>query len=108
MRCGKGLVQIEVQHVNPQITRAGDTHQGIQVCPVAVDQTAAVMDGLANLQYVLFKQSQRIRIGQHQSDDRVIALLLQGFQVNVAALVRRQLDNCVTAHGGRSRIGTVS
>ena len=78
VRGGEGLVQVEVHHVDAQVAGADDAQQGIQVGAVAIDQPAAIVDDLDDLLEVFVEQTERVRIGQHQSDRRYRRRQLSG------------------------------
>jgi hypothetical protein len=53
VRCGEGLVQIEVHDVKTQLAGFDDTHDSVQVGPVTIEQSTTSVDEPGNLQYVL-------------------------------------------------------
>ncbi len=69
MRRRKRLVQVQMDHVDAHVARPRDADQRIHVGAVHVDQPAGVVNDLADLLDVSFKQSERVRIGQHQARD---------------------------------------
>ena len=107
VRDGEGLVQVEVHQVEAQVARADDAEQGVQIRAVAIHQAAAAMHQLNHLFDVLIKETQCVRVGEHHADDRVIAGGFQRFEVNVAALIRWDGDNCHAHHADRGGIGPV-
>ncbi len=107
MRGGKGLVQVEMHHINAEIAGPDDPQQRVQVGAIAIDQTAGGMNDLDHLQHVLVKQAERVGVGQHQAGQGVVAFGRQRFQIDIAAWVGCQLDHPHAAHGGSGRIGAV-
>ncbi len=73
VRGGKGLVQVEMHQVKAQVAGADDPEQGVQVGPVSVDQPAAGVDNLDDFFEMLIKKPERVRVGQHQPDDGLVA-----------------------------------
>ena len=65
MRCGECLVQIDMHHVESHVTRSTSPQHRIQVRPVVIHQSAAVVYPLGNLRNILLEQSQRIRVCHH-------------------------------------------
>ena len=66
VRRRKRLVQIQVHHVDAEVTRPRDTHQRVHVRAIHVDQRALFVQDLGNLLDVLFEHAHRVRIGDHQ------------------------------------------
>ena len=73
VRDGEGLVQVEVHQVEAQVAGTDDAEQGVQICAVAVHQAAAAVNQLDHLFDVLIEETERVRVGEHHANDRVIA-----------------------------------
>ena len=84
---GKGLVQVKVHDVDAQVCRSDDAHDRVQVGPVAVEQPAAAVHQLGDLEHALVKEAQRVGIGEHHARDALVAVGTQVVQVDVAARV---------------------
>ena len=59
--------------IDAHVSRARDADERIHICAIHVNQSAGFMNYLANLPDVLFKQSERVRVGQHQSRDVAVS-----------------------------------
>jgi len=100
-------VQIEVHHVNPQVARAGDAHQGVEVGPVTVDQAAGIVDNFSDFFDVFLKKAEGVGIGQHQAGGSFIASGSESLQVYVTPLVAGNLLHAEAAHCTRGGVGAV-
>lgn len=60
------LVQVQMHRVEAQLAQLHLPHQGIHVCPVAIQKPALAVDDLAYLQDLRLKEPQRIGQSQHQ------------------------------------------
>ena len=86
MRGGKGLVQVVMHHIEPDIAGPDDPQQRVQVGAISIDQTARRMHQADDvLHHVLVKKAERVRVGQHQTCEGVVAFGRQRFQVYIAA-----------------------
>ena len=62
---GKGLVEVQVQDVHADLARPHDAQDGVHVGPVAVDETAPVVDDPGDLADVLLEETQGVGVGDH-------------------------------------------
>ena len=65
------------------------------------------MDGLDDRLDLLLEQPQGVGVGQHQADHALIADRLERDQIDIAPLIRGELDRLETAHSHRGRVGAV-
>ncbi len=102
-------MQVEVHDVDPHIPRTGDSHQGIEVGTVTVDQAATLVHQLADLFDIGLEQSKRVWVGDHQCSDIVIHVCLNLFQCehtlgsNRHDIITRQSCGCRIGTMGRIR-----
>ena len=66
------------------------------------------MNDLGNFQNIFFKQTQGIRIGQHQRRRRFIGHRPQGFHIDIALCVAWNLLHRKAGHNRAGRIGSMS
>src|SRR5437016_107336 len=62
VRCGKGLVQVEMDDINAHITGPRHPYQRVHVCAIHVNQAARVMYDLADLLNVCFEETKCVRV----------------------------------------------
>ena len=86
MRRREGLVQVDVQNVDAEISRPRDAHHRVEVRPIHVDQRAARVKDFSDLCDLTFEDTQRVRIGHHDGSDVVVHDLLQMDEVNSPVL----------------------
>ena len=65
------------------------------------------MDQARDFQNVLIEESQRIRVGQHQSRRVLAQYSLQGLQVHAAVRIRRNIHDLKAAHRRCRRVRAV-
>ena len=61
MRRRERLVQVDMQHVDPEVSRPRHTHHGIQIGAVHIDKSAVGVDDLGNLGDIAFENAQSVR-----------------------------------------------
>ena len=81
-------MQIEMHDIKAQIAGPYNPQQGIQISPIAINQTACIMYHLDNFHDVLIKQTEGIRVCEHQAGQGFIAFRFEGFQINVTPFIR--------------------
>ena len=103
----EGLVEVQVHHVEAQVSQLGAPQEGVHIGAVAVDDPARFVDEPAHLQDVGIEQSQCA--GQRQHDARQLRArgLSQRLDVRVAARVRRQRHDLEARHGRRGGVRPV-
>ena len=67
MRCRKSFVQVQVNDINAHVAGARNPYERVHVRAVHVNQPACVVDDLTNLFDAALKQTDRIRVRQHQA-----------------------------------------
>ena len=82
VRCGEGLMQIEVKHIKSHITGTYYTHQRIHIGSVIVKESSTCMYKLCYLLYILFEQTQGVRIGHHDTCNGIVKQRLQVFHIH--------------------------
>src|ERR1700749_2575763 len=70
MRNGKSLVQIQVTDVGADQSRAGESNLSVHIGSVHIDQTAIIMDSLADILNAFFENSVSRGISDHQTGQR--------------------------------------
>ena len=108
MGSGKRFVQIQMHHVETHVRRAGHSHDGVQVGAVVIKQTAAVMDNPGNFKNLLFKQTQSVGIGKHESGQVFIRHAFKRLEIDQSPRIGRNLYHLETGHGRAGRIGPVT
>ena len=98
VRGRKGFVQIKMHHVEPQITGADNSHNGIKVCAVVVHETARLVDNRSNFQNMFVQKPEGIRIREHQRRRVFADRFFQCFEIHVAALIAFHVDDFKAAH----------
>ena len=78
MRCGEGLVQIDVHHIEAHISRTAHAEHGVEVGSVVVHQTATIVHQSCYLWNLGFEDTQGVGVGHHHAGN-IIAK--QWFQV---------------------------
>ncbi len=76
----KRLVQIQVHHIDAEISGAHFADQGVHICPVHVEQTALCVHDVGNLVNLLLKNPQGIGIGEHERGYVLVHLRRQSAQ----------------------------
>jgi len=106
----KGLMQIQMADIGPNVTRPAEPYLSIQVGTIHIDLTAIRVDDFANLFDPFFKDSVRGRIRDHQRSQ----VLLVGFgfgaeisDIDVAVFVTGDSDDFESRHDGAGGIGSV-
>ena len=107
MRGGKGLVQIDVYHVEAHITWPRHSHDGVEVRAVVIEQAACAMHDLCHGENVLFKQAQRVRVGEHQPGDFAVHFCAQVVEIHQAVFVAGDLHHVVAHHMRGGGIGAM-
>mmetsp|Transcript_19985 Transcript_19985/g.64911 ORF Transcript_19985/g.64911 Transcript_19985/m.64911 type:complete len:484 (-) Transcript_19985:1651-3102(-) len=110
VRDAKGLVQVQVAHVGPEVARPTKPHLRVHVCAVHVDLPAVLVDGVTDLDDGLLEDAVRRRVGDHEGRQMVLVLDRLGRQVgnvHVSVGVAPHRHDAHAAHGRRGRVGAV-
>mmetsp|Transcript_453 Transcript_453/g.1130 ORF Transcript_453/g.1130 Transcript_453/m.1130 type:complete len:295 (-) Transcript_453:1793-2677(-) len=104
----ESLVQVEVTDIRANHARGGEAELGVHVRAIHVDLAAVVMNDLADLLDVVFKERACRRIGDHEGRQVILvflAELLELTEVHAFGVIN-PLDLHV-AHGRGGRVGAV-
>ena len=107
MRRRKSFVQIQVHHINAEISRPRDASQRVHVRAVHIQQCAFGVQNFRNLRNALLKNSQRGRIGDHQRRDIRRNQFAQLIDVNLSVRFGLDVFHFVAGNHGGGRIGAV-
>jgi len=66
---GEGLVQVHVHDVETHVARSHGTQNRVEIRAVVVEQSSDLVHRRGDLGDLLFEQSERVRIGQHDAGD---------------------------------------
>ena len=103
----KRLVQVEMHEIEAHIARPCVAHQCIGIRAIVIAQAAGFVHRARYLVDVVFKESERIRIGHHHDGGVVAQHFLDFVDANAPALVALERDDFEAAHGRRRRIRAV-
>ena len=98
MRSGEGLVEIQVDNIESDISRTNDTDNRIQVGTVVVAETAGFVNETGDLQDVFVEKTYCIRVCQHQTCCLRSQVSLQVIQVNHSLFVGFDYYYIVACH----------
>jgi hypothetical protein len=87
MRGRERLMKIEMKHIKSHIARTYHTDKRIHVCTVIIKKSSAIMHKRGNLLDVLLEKSESIRIGHHDTCDRIVKQRLEVFNIHKAVLL---------------------
>ena len=110
VRRGECLMEVDVHHVEAHITRTTGSEHGVQVRPVVVHQSAAVVDEFCYLRDARLEEAKGIGIGHHHGGD-ISPLLsndaLQVVYIDRTISLRLHLDDLQSADGSRGGVRAV-
>ena len=104
---GKGLVQIEVHHVDAEIAGPRDADQRIHVGAVHVQHGALLVQDFGHADDVVLEDAERVRVGHHEGGDVAGHQLFQRAEIDAAGLAGLDVLHRVAGDGGGGRIGAV-
>ena len=104
---GEGLVQVHVHDVKAHVARTHGAEDRVQVRAVVVEQSTDVVHRRGDLGDLLFEESERVGVGQHDAGDVGTERGFQLLEVNQPAVVRRNRRHLVAAEGHRGGVGAV-
>ncbi len=107
VRRGEGLVQIEVHHIETEIARPRDAHQGVEVRAVHVHLRARRVAGRTDLFHPGLEQTHGVGVGDHERSHVRAQLGLEVFHVDAAIRSGFHGDAFEPRDGSRGRIGAV-
>ena len=80
-------MQIKMQHIESHVTGTYHTDERVHVGSVIVQESATLMYKGCNLLDVLLEQSQSVRVGHHDTCDRVVKQRLEVLDVYKTVLL---------------------
>ena len=101
MGCAKCFVQVYVDQVEPDVSRAALAKDCVEVGAVAINQSVYLMDHLCYGRHSGIVEAQRARGGQHRTSHVFVHEFFEFGQINVAVFVRRDCNHGESADGGR-------
>ena len=107
MRCGEGLVQIDVHHIEAHIARTAHAEHGVEVGSVVVHQTSALVHQPCYLGNLFLEDTQGVGVGHHHAGNVIAKQRLEVLHIHGAVGGTLHLHNLQTAHGSRSRVGAM-
>ena len=96
-----------MHHVEAQVAHLYPSQQGVHIRAVGVHQPPRFVNQAADLNNLLVEKAQRAWKGYHHPCQVRRGLPLEGFQVAVAVVVRRNRHYSEARHGRRSRVCSV-
>lgn len=87
VRGGEGLMQVQVNDVEPDVSRTHNADNGVQVGSVVVAETAGFVDEAGDFHNVVVKDANGVRVGQHQAGGFVAELGFQVVQIDHAVFI---------------------
>jgi hypothetical protein len=73
---GESLVEIQMHDIEAHIARPDLTQDRVHIGPIVIQQASRGMDQTGYLFNILFKQSQRIGVGKHDTCNGIIQAAL--------------------------------
>ena len=107
VRRGESFMQVDVHDIKTKISWFYDAEQSIEICAIPINQSARVMDDPVDFYDLLFKQSKRVWVGEHQSSSGVIACFCQCFAIHISAPIRGDVIDLETCHVGSRWVSSV-
>jgi len=101
------LVDVVVHHVETHIARPSAPEQGVQVCPVVVEQAADVVDHRRDFGDVALEQPERVRVSQHERRGVLGESGLERLEVDPSLVVAGQGDDVVATERSTGEVGPV-
>ena len=92
-------MQVQMDAVKSHVSRTRNAHDRVQIRSVVVAKSSSFMNDAGNSEDILIKDSEGIRIRQHQSGRMFAAYFCQLFKINASVFRRRDIDDLEAAHG---------
>ncbi len=86
-------MQVQMNNVEAGVAGTNDAHDGVEVGSVVVAQTACLMDDIGDLRNIRVKQTDGVRVGQHQTGGVFVSSSAQRIEVYAAVFQRRDADD---------------
>ena len=107
VRRGKGLVEVQLHHVNPDLSHLYYTHDGIHICTVTIDLPAFAVDDFGYFLDVFFKKTECVGVRYHNAGCVFIHNFCDGFHGKDSLFIRCHGHRTVTAQRCAGRICAV-
>ena len=107
MRCGEGLVQIDVHDIEAHVARTAHAEHGVEVGSVVVHQTATIVHQSCYLWNLGFEDTQGVGVGHHHAGNIIAKQWFQVLNIHRTIGSTLHLHNLQTAHRSRSWISAV-
>ncbi len=107
VRCGEGLVEVEVDDVEADVAGAALAEDGVQVRPVIVHEAAGLVGQGGDVFDAGVEEAEGVGASEHYGGDLVIERGAELVEVHEAVLVRRDRDDGESADGGACGVGAV-
>ena len=104
---GKGLVQVEMDHIEAHVARLDPAQDGVEIGAIVIQQPAGFVHDTLDVLNAFLEHAQGGRVGQHQAGGLRADGGFQRGQIDVAIAVGGDLAHRVAAHHRRGRIGAV-
>ena len=113
MRRAKCLMEINMHRIDTKIARAHTANKGVKIRPVTIKITACFMDKLGDFDDVIFEQSARIGIGQHDTRNvtifaKTIKFVSKHIHIDAAFIIGGDFIAGETTLYSGGRIGAMS
>ena len=103
----EGLVEVEVQHVEPHVSGTDLPQNGVGVGAVVVEQPSGIVHQGSHFGDLFFEESQGVGVGEHDARHPMVQEPPKGLKIDVAPVVGGDLYHIEPRHGGGGGIGAV-
>ncbi len=107
MRGGEGLVEVQLNAIETKVAKFHLTQQGVEISPIAAEQTAPPVHQAGNLQDLRVEKAKGIGQGKGQGGDFLIHHGIKALYIEVTVGIGRHHCRLKTAHDGSGRIGNL-
>ena len=107
MRCGEGLVQVDVHHVESHVAGTASTEHRVEVSAVVIHERAALVHDFRYLGYLTLEEPQGIGVGHHHRCHTVVEQVSEVINIHDAIGSALHLDDLQSADSGRGGVGAV-
>ena len=105
--CGKGLVEVQVHYVNPDVAHFYHPHDRIHICTVTIYQATFGVDDFGYFPDIFLKKAQGIGIGYHDSGRVFIHDIMDCLHGEDSLFIGFHRYRMVTAEGDTCRVCTM-
>ncbi len=103
----EGLVQVEMEDIDPHLPRFEHTEHGVHVRTVAVDESPTSMDDFRDLDDMGFEEAERVGVRDHEGGDLFVHETFDRLRFEDPPLAGGSDDDLVAAERGAGRIRSV-